>query len=365
MIMPVRSKRVTRLASSSFQLASLYAFCVCLTLLGLYFYSSSVVEEINQLAGDTTLLEESYIFSKLAPLIMLVMIGIAGLSFFISEFVVRRINSIQQAADDIIRTNDLSRRIPIENEWDDLSKLAITLNDMLQRIESLLQDIRTVSDNIAHDMRTPLSRLHQHIEMLEHQLERQQPQDLRITISTLKEEADRLLNTFNALLRISNIEKGRRKAEIVPVILSDLIQDVLDLYEPLAADKGIMLEVVPADEALELQADKHLLFQALANLLDNAIKYTREGGSVRLTLYREEQTARIELADEGPGIAPDDYTKVFQRFYRGESCRASEGSGLGLSLVKAIIELHHGTIALADNQPGLRVILCFPLRRSA
>lgn len=356
--------RIRRFASSSFQLAMLYAFVVTATMIGMYFFSTGIVADLNawRTGPDAATLPESYIFAQLAPLILLVMIVIAGLSFFISEFVVRRINTINTIAEDIMRTGDLSRRIPIENEWDDLSKLAIMLNRMLEQIERLLLDMRTVSDNIAHDMRTPLTRLHQRIERLLAHPELAHKSALREEASAMLAETAHLLATFNALLRISNIEKGKRRAEYSDVRLAALVADAVELYEPLAEEKRMILSQDVPPDLPPLRADKHLLFQALANLLDNAVKYTPEGGTISLHVVREETGVAICLRDGGPGIAEAEQERVFLRFYRADASRTlAPGNGLGLSLVRAVMELHGGTVALRNAQPGLEVRLFLPV----
>ena len=355
---------ITRFASSSFQLAMVYALVVLVTMVGSYFISESAMMHINEhLAGpDDGPLPNSYIYTQIAPFILLVMIVIAGLSFFISEFVVRRINTINRIADDIIRTRDLSRRIPIENEWDDLSKMALTLNAMLDQIEQLLQDIKTVSDNIAHDMRTPLTRLHQDVEKLgetEVQADKKKVAKLAQRISA---EIETMLATFNALLRISNIEKGKRRAEYSTLRLCDMLEDVLALYEPLAEEKQIELVAMLPKNLPEMRVDKHLLFQAFANFTDNAIKYTPPGGRVVLSAQHEQGCYHVRIQDSGIGIPTKARDKVFQRFYRADQSRECvSGNGLGLSMAKAIIDLHQGKIELGDAAPGLIVDLHLPI----
>lgn len=284
--------------------------------------------------------------------VLVIIIFICGLLFTLSYFATKRINTIVATADHIISTRDLSKRIPIENPWHDLSKLSKVLNSMLDHIDRSMTSTRQVSDNIAHDLRTPLTRLRNHVENMRTTVETapishaEQIQEF----NTLLAECDALMTTFNALLRIANIESGRRPSVLERLNLSTVIEDVVALYEPTASDKSVNLafRIEPAF----VMGDKDLLFQALANLLDNAIKHTPSGGNIILTLAATLTGAKIVLTDSGVGIPDEHKSQVFRRFYRIESCRSTPGSGLGLSLVDAIIRMHNGTIALSDHKPS-------------
>lgn len=286
----------------------------------------------------------------ISALILSFMLIVISVSFFISLFVVRRINQIAETARDIMETGDLSRRIHVDGRWDDLSNLAYILNALLSRIDELMLGMKEVSNSIAHDLRTPLTRLRQQLEQLH--LQSQQPEQT----APLLAEADRILATFQALLRIANIEKRKQKQQFRPLNLSLLLRDVIELYEPLAEEKNIALREQIEPE-IQLSGDRDFLFQALANLLDNAIKFSPENAQVSLALIRCEGRLQLTIRDGGCGIDPRLYDKVFERFYRADSSRSTEGTGLGLSLVKAVIDLHQGSIALSDNQPGLVVTL--------
>ncbi len=276
----------------------------------------------------------------LAGVVILLMAMVVMVSFLISRFVVTRTNMIAQTAQEIMETGDFSRRISIEGEWDDLSHMAQVLNLLLERTEQSMQGIRQVADNIAHDLRTPLTRLRNKLE--------------EAGDHALMAEADHLLTTFAALLRISNLELGRRHGTFQPVTLPALLRDVMELYEPLAEEKGIHLTSdMPLSEAITIEGDRNLLFQMLANLLDNAIKFTPQGGHVVVSLLPNE----IRIADTGNGIAAADKPRVFERFYRAENSRHSAGNGLGLSLVAVVAKIHHIAILLEDNHSGLVVRL--------
>lgn len=265
----------------------------------------------------------------------------------------RRIETINAACRDIIY-GDLSRRIPSKGSGDDFDQLVANLNDMLERIEVLMTGVRQVSDNIAHDLRTPLARLRNRLEQLRQEGGTAEGELLDQAVG----EADTLLSTFKALLRIGGIEAGSCEA-FRKLDAGEILSDVAELYEPLAEEKGLSFEV-DLETGAQLQGDRDLLFQAVANLLDNAIKYTPAGGHIALTLTDQADQAVITVADSGPGIPVAQRQKVLQRFYRIESSRTTPGNGLGLSLVEAVSTLHRGQLTFEDNMPGLRVTLALP-----
>lgn len=269
-----------------------------------------------------------------------------------SRSATRRIETINQAARDIMQ-GDLSRRIQSHGSGDDLDQLTENLNRMLARIEQLMSGVRRVSDNIAHDLRTPLARLRSRLESI-------RDGDGEAAGAALDEalaDTDRLLATFNSLLRIARIESATGAADRA-IDLAAVVRDAVELYQPLAEGKGqsVTARINPAPAA---RGDQHLWFQALANLLDNAVKFTPPGGRIDVELATGARGAQITVSDSGPGIAEDLREKVFQRFFRAERSRSTAGNGLGLSLVKAVADMHQVTITLGDNRPGLRVQLQF------
>jgi signal transduction histidine kinase len=280
-----------------------------------------------------------------------------GIGLLMSSRVVGRIEAINQTGREIME-GDLSRRVPTDGSGDDFDQLASNLNRMLERIEELIGAVRQVSDNIAHDLRTPLTRLRTRLELARSD----DPEQARETVDQAIGDAEELLATFNALLRIARIESGSRRSAVTDLDLSELVRDVGDLYEPLAADKGQTLNIETGG-ALTIRGDRDLLFQAVANLVDNAIKYSPEGGRIRLSARDREGKAEVAVSDMGPGIPLELREKVFQRFFRTDDSRSTPGSGLGLSLVRAVADLHGAKIELGDSGPGLRAVLCFDRKR--
>jgi signal transduction histidine kinase len=265
-------------------------------------------------------------------------------SYLISVFVVKGTNEIADTARDIIKTGDLSRRLKVSSNWDDLGNMSRVLNLLLDRIESLMNGVRQVSDNIAHDLRRPLTRTRNKIESMADSETKQ----------VVLDEFDHILSTFNSLLRISRIESEQQRSQFVQLQLDALLNDVIGFYQPLAEDRRIQLN----SQLMSCQyfGDKDLLFQAFANLLDNAIKFTPEHGLIDVELRVEDDRPVVSVQDNGCGIDEHNQTKVFERFYRAEQSRTSIGSGLGLSLVKAVVELHHGSIEIIRKNPGTQFI---------
>jgi len=287
----------------------------------------------------------------LAWICLAVLILVMVANFLISLYVVRRVNHIAITAGQIMETGDLSQRIRMNAYWDDLSYLARVLNHMLASIEKLVEGVKQVSDNIAHDLRSPLTRLQHRIEKISTDkpmtdLERQK----------LLQESQSLLAMFNGLLRIAEVESGKHSSEIQKVELSAIIQDAVELFEPVAQEKNLIIRTELT--LLTHPVDRDLLFQAIINLLENSLKFTPRGGEVTITLSSRSGRAAIIVSDTGPGISDADKLKVFRRFYRVDTSRNTPGYGLGLSLVKAIVEYHAGTLTLEDNTPqGLKVTI--------
>lgn len=254
-----------------------------------------------------------------------------------------------------IMGGDLSQRIATTGTGDEFDKLASNLNAMMDQIEALMSSIQHMSDNVAHDLRTPLTRLRSRLEQLLIDAGDQQTDEIAACI----EDADSLLSTFASLLSIARIEAGTYDANVDPVNMSDCVRDAYELYTAVAEDKSIELTCeAPGD--IRVSGDRNLLFQAVTNLLDNAIKYTPVGGHVAISMLLQDDRPTLTVVDSGPGIPEAMREKVLHRFFRLDESRSEPGAGLGLSLVFAIAQRHGVDLRLEDNQPGLRIRLLFP-----
>jgi len=272
----------------------------------------------------------------------------------------KRVELINQTSQKIMRGN-LSLRIPDRGTNDEFDQLARNLNEMLDRIVHLMEGVRHVSDNIAHDLRTPLTRLRNQLENTLLTVDRDQDRE---QVGKSVAEADQLLATFNALLRIARLEVGDKVSNFETFDLSGLAQDAAELYEALAEDKQQKFSII-IEPNVPIMCDRDLLFQTLCNLIDNAIKYTPEGGNIDISLTSNQNETFLSVADSGIGIPVEERERVFQRFYRVAKSRSLPGNGLGLSFVLAVMDLHQGKITLKDNQPGLLIELQFPKQPKA
>jgi signal transduction histidine kinase len=278
----------------------------------------------------------------------------AGGGLLFSRNLLRRVEAINRGAERV-RQGDVGYRMPVGRGADEFDRLGANLNAMLDEIERLMGAIRAVTDNIAHDLRSPLTRLRGRLEAIDREGVNGNAQ--RAAIRAAITEADQVLATFRALLSIADAETGAALTGRERVDLTRLAGDVAELYEPVAEEERRTLERRIA-EGIAVDGSRQLLFQAAANLLDNAIKYGR--GPVVLSLETDRDVVRMAVADRGPGIPPDQRERVIERFVRLDPSRSTPGTGLGLSLVAAIARLHGGTLTLEDNEPGLRAVLTLP-----
>ncbi len=315
-------------------------------------YGLLVGRDIHQLVEAKRRIVQALIWG-LAIMVLLAFIG----GLLLSRSTVRKIERINQTAQAIM-SGDLSRRVPDTGRNDDFDQLAGNLNQMFDRIQMLMEDIKRVSDNIAHDLRTPLARLRQHLE--EARLGEDLSSKAGANLEQSIKEADSLLTTFNALLRIARIESRQIKAGFCQVDFHTLLADIVEFYEPLSEEKHQNLKTNLDTNILSL-GDRDLLFQAFANVIENSIKYTPDHGAISVSLTCPGNQLVIAIADNGPGIPASEREKVFRRFYRLDQSRGSSGNGLGLSMVQAVIGMHNGTITLEDNTPGLRTVIKLPL----
>jgi signal transduction histidine kinase len=288
----------------------------------------------------------------LAATIVLAVVGGAAMS---TGFL-RRIDAINRTARAII-DGRLGDRVPVRGTRDEFDQLAQNFNEMLDRIQALMDSLRQVSNDIAHDLRSPLSRLRQRLEAA--RAKARSAEDYEAAVDQALAETDAILATFTALLRIAQIEAGTRQAAFAVLDLSEIFRRVAEIYSAVAEDRGQRL-IATISPGLTFRGDRELLIQMLANLVENAIRHTPAGTTIALDLERTAGVVVGRVSDNGPGIPADARAKVFQRFYRLEASRTTPGSGLGLALVAAVAELHRICIELADNGPGLRVSLRFP-----
>ncbi len=299
---------------------------------------------------DITLLRDlrHTLFETLVVSGLLTLLCIAAVAIPFGRAPLRRVRALQSASREIA-TGNFAVRMPIAGRHDELDQFAATMNATVEEIGRVVAQVKGVTDAIAHDLRTPLTRVRTTL----HGLRRGagDPQAVTAGLDRAAADLDLVLERFAALLRISELEASQRRAGFQMVDLALLAQRVCDLYEPLAEDRDVAL--VATSQPLRIEGDEKLLFEALSNLVDNAIKFTPPGGTVQMAVFEDGGAPAIEVRDNGPGIAPDQREAVLRRFHRGADAQGLPGSGLGLSVVVAILHLHGFTLRLGDAGPGL------------
>jgi signal transduction histidine kinase len=294
-------------------------------------------------------------------LVIVIVLGLLG-GFVVSRRVLRRVDAMTETTRTIMH-GDLGGRLPIAGTGDEIDRLAENLNAMLERIEALMIGLKEVSDNIAHDLKTPLTRLRNRAEDALRAAHNES--DYRAALEATIEESDGLIRTFNALLMIARAESGQARENLTEFNAAEIAQDIGELYEPLAEQKGIALKIEAAAPA-PVKGNPDLVSQALANLVDNAIKYSEPTAAngvkpeILVSAAGEGDRILLTVADHGPGIPGADRPRVLERFVRLEQSRSQPGSGLGLSLAAAVARLHGGELILDDNHPGLKSIIALP-----
>jgi signal transduction histidine kinase len=308
-----------------------------------------VGRDINQLREMRAIIASALVWSGATTIVI-----VLGLAVLLSAGPLRRIHALRGATEDIA-AGDLKQRMPVSGHRDELDMVATTVNAMMDEIERLLLEVRGVTQTIAHDLRTPLTRVRAQLHRLQQSAEPDSDQLNRVV-----DEVDVVLERFRALLRISELESRERHAAFAPTDLAQLCEQVVELYRPLAEAGGVRLTNARKTEAV-VEADPKLLFEAVSNLVDNAIKFTGSGGAVEVGVGGEASHPRIIVRDNGPGVPESERALVLQRFYRSQSVRATPGSGLGLSIVAAITRLHRFGLSLYDADPGLTAVIdCRP-----
>lgn len=306
--------------------------------------------------SEAAALRRVVIVSLLATLAVTVLLGVGG-GVVLSRRLSARLEDLSRNSDAIL-DGDLSRRMPVSSRGDEFDALAESLNRMLDRIEQLMDGMRAVSESIAHDLRSPISRMRSRIEVA-----LMQPPDAQAYGDVLRQtirDVDAVLGMFNALLTIALAESGAPRERFADVDLKALAADVVETFEPVAEEAGLRLALEASDGPAIVRGERQLLAQALGNLLDNAVKYVPSGGRVTVRVRPGDASTRLEVADDGPGVPAEFRARAFERFTRVETSRTTPGSGLGLSLVRAVARLHGGDVTLGDASPGLVVGIELP-----
>lgn len=316
-----------------------------------------VGRDVVERRGFTAIVLQGFLYAVIGILVFSLLAGIIT-----SRRVLKRIDAINATSAKIMSGN-LSERVPVTRANDEFDTLATSLNAMLDRIEGLMQGLKEVTDNVAHDLKTPLTRLRTKAEAALRESADATAQ--REALETTLLESDKLIRTFNALLMIARAEAGAPSGAFADVDVSAVAGDVAELYEPVAEEQGMTLVSDIAPDVHLPRANRELIGQALVNLVENALKYfdPQDGqtGQVMVRVKAAEGRVLIEVADNGPGIPAEDRTRVIERFVRLEKSRTEPGSGLGLSLVDAVARLHRGVLRIEDNAPGVRAVMDIPM----
>jgi signal transduction histidine kinase len=282
----------------------------------------------------------------LINVVSILIVGLAGGALLTSS-ALRPVRRLAETVRSILRTGRTDTRVPAAESGDALGELSQLVNAMLDRIDAVLAGMRGALDNVAHDLRTPMTRLRG---IAETALSTEDPRLLRDALGECLEESDRVIEMLNTLMDISEAETGTMALRLEPIDLGDLVRQTVELYEEIADERGVTVRA-GMDEPVTVHVDRNRMRQALANLLDNALKYTPAGGRVEIAARREEGDVVLTMADTGVGIPPDELPHIWTRLYRGDKSRSTRGLGLGLSLVKAIVEAHRGRVRV-ESTPG-------------
>lgn len=313
----------------------------------------------HEISDEKALLDHTFVLVVGATLLTLLFSLIGGM--WIGSSMLRRIDSVNRAASGIMG-GDLSRRLTVTERDDEFDEVSVKINQMLNRIEDLMSGMQQVTNNVAHDLRSPLTRLRNRLEVT--LLEERENANYRAVMEEAIGDADSLIQTFNSMLSIARLEAGIDAVEWADADIGDLMTELCELYEAVAEDSGLNFTCY-IEGAPVYHCNKHLIAQCITNLLDNSIKYIGPNGHLSLSLTGDNENFTITVADDGPGIPVAERSRVFERFVRLENERNSPGNGLGLSLVQAVVRIHGASLMLDDNNPGLKTIITFKKVRSS
>ena len=317
---------------------------------GLYVFSGSDLSRVHA--------AENRILATMLWLFLLALLVAAGSGFLVSRAFLRRSDAMARACRAIM-DGDMKARIPLRGTQDELDRLAATINEMLDRIAALMENLRQVTNDIAHDLRTPVTHLRHGLEQALHDCAA--PGDYAAALEAAIRKSDEMLDLFAALLRIAQIEGGARRAAFAPMDLKEVLAGLREMFGAVAEESGHSLQICEMPAAV-IRGDRALVVQLFANLIENAVLHTPAGTAITVTLTLAGDRARVVVGDNGPGVPEADHQKLFRRLYRRESSRTYPGYGLGLSLVLAVAELHGASPRiLVDRRPGLWIELGFPL----
>lgn len=314
----------------------------------------------GRIAGEAVAIRETL---ERSLVIALVVAGLLGLAcgLILAQYVGRRIGDIARVADRI-GAHDLSRRVPVSRAGDAFDRLARQINAMLDRISGLMEELRLLTDSLAHDLRSPVSRLRAAAHAA---AETSDPKEQEELLGSVIRQSDSLMRILTTVLEISRSEALTGRKQFAWFDVGELASELAEMYDPLAEERGAAIDYHPPARPAPLFGHRQLLAQAVSNLLENAIRYGAAGGEIKVQVEPDEKQIRIEVADRGPGIPPDRQGEARRRFGRLDSSRSNEGAGLGLALAEAIAHLHDGELLLDDNRPGLRTVLELPIHSPA
>jgi signal transduction histidine kinase len=311
----------------------------------------------GRIVGEALALRDTLERSLLIALIVATLLGLAC-GVVLAHYVGRRVGEIAAVADRI-SARDLSQRVPLSGAGDAFDRLGRQINAMLDRITRLMEELRMLTDSVAHDLRTPVSRLRSAAHAA---IETSDPHEQEELLGSVIRQADTLMRILTAVLEISRSEALTGRKQFAWFDLGELAAELTEMYEPLAEEAGATIDYERPPRAVPLFGHRQLLAQAISNLIENAVRYGADGGEIRVGVRNDAKQTRVEVADRGPGIPRELRGEARRRFGRLDSSRSAEGAGLGLALAEAIAHLHEGELVLEDNDPGLRTALQLPLR---